>query len=319
MSGLLPKLHNTALCQFPITRQINFLSDVAQAINATEQRARVRPPLTTITLPFNRVPAADFANFQSFFDSQRGPYTNDWGVVVGKWALVGDISGTTFTCSLGNFTEGDVGADVVKPDGTRVAGINAFVDPGTVTLDASVSYSGEIRWGYYIHHLTLEAMTFEATEQDQLPNLYNFTIQARQTQNKGFITGSPGGTFPTFSFGSVAELPYVQIRRYQVMQNNNPMGPNYSWTWFNGSLSGFPNDPQLPGWQIDFGLLTDVDLRVLESFFYSQYGIYGTFTFPNPHGGSPYSHCRFDSNTLTVRHYGFNHNSASVRIRQVAV
>ncbi len=70
-----------ALC--PVTRSVEFLTDIAIALDSTEQRFKKRPPLTRFTLPYTRVSFTETAAFQAFFESQKGAYDSTWSFTLG--------------------------------------------------------------------------------------------------------------------------------------------------------------------------------------------------------------------------------------------
>lgn len=83
MSGTLPLVRGTAQALYPVTRSVEFLTDIATALNATEQRFKRRPPLTRFTLPYSRVNAADTQAFRNFHDSQKGTFDSTWSFTLG--------------------------------------------------------------------------------------------------------------------------------------------------------------------------------------------------------------------------------------------
>jgi hypothetical protein len=88
MSGTLPFARSSgdgsgAQALYPVTRRIEFSTDVAIALNQTEQRFKRRPPLTRFVLPYNRVNRTDMLAFRSFHASQRGTFDATWGFTLG--------------------------------------------------------------------------------------------------------------------------------------------------------------------------------------------------------------------------------------------
>jgi len=83
MAGSLPLVRGgfQALC--PVTRRVEFLTDIAIGLNATEQRFKRRPALTRFVLPYTRVNATETAAFKAFFDSQRGTFDPTWSFTLG--------------------------------------------------------------------------------------------------------------------------------------------------------------------------------------------------------------------------------------------
>jgi hypothetical protein len=252
MSGSLPFVRGTAQALYPVTRRVEFMTDVAMALNSTEQRFKKRPPLTRFVLPYSRITATDTASFRSFFNSQKGTFDSTW----------------TFTL-------------------------------GTTT------YIG----------MTFEDDTFTASQTWDSPIEYAFTLRARQTQNPGQTAGSSGGSYPTLANGTTTQFPYSRIDRFQVLLNDNPIGPRYSWTWFENGLTGFPTTG-LRAWTLGYPLLSDADLITLETFYRSQWGCWGAFTFTDPDDHTVHSKCRFQDDVLQIVHNAPNQNALTLRIME---
>jgi hypothetical protein len=83
MAGTLPTVRGTAQALYPVTRRIEFLTDVAIALNYTEQRSKLRPPLTRFVFPYSRMTATDMASVRSFLESQKGQFDTSWSVTLG--------------------------------------------------------------------------------------------------------------------------------------------------------------------------------------------------------------------------------------------
>jgi hypothetical protein len=250
VAGSLPTVRGGVQCLYPVTRRVEFLTDVAIALDSTEQRFKRRPALTTFELPYRRITLADTNTMRAFFASQKGTFDSTWDFTLGS---------TTYSAMT-------------------------FLDPD-----------------------------FAAREEADAPTYYSFTLRARQTQNTGQTAGSPGAAFPALSSGLRAQLPYTTIRRASVMVNDNPMGPRYAWTWFGGSLSGFPTG-LLHGWELTFPVLTDADLSTIETHFRNQWGRWSGFSFTDPDDSTTYTKCRYDQDVLAVSHDAFNQSSLTLRI-----
>ncbi len=317
MSGLLPLVRNSlASCLYPITRRVEFSTNIAMALNATEQRARRRPPLTRLLLPYTLINVTERNAIMAFIESQKGPFDSSWSVCIGKVTSGGSASGGGFTIDNGTMADSDVGADIVSSTGTLVGRITSMTGPDTATYSGAGSASGTVLWGYFVPYLTMEDMDFQAVESSPNPNLYAFSLKARQTKNPGCTAAASGGAFPTFSAGVSAQLPYTLIRRYSVLISDNAIsGTRYAWTWFGGGLSGFPTG-SLHGWQLSFPMLPDVDLRLLEDHVRAQWGSYASFPFVDPETSTSYPHCRYSDDTFEVKHEQFNQNSVTVRIQE---
>ena len=327
MAGLLPLIRG-ATALYPVTRRLIFSTAINMALNATEQRSRLRPPLTELVLPYSMVNATDLGSMRTFFESQKGTFDTSWGMVLGR-APSGSISSASHTLTatstvwpLGPFLSTDTGKQIVVV-GAGTAGANlvttvsAYTSPTQVSLTdaAGTTVSGaDTRWGLYFPNLTLQAPDFPATEREPTRTTYSFQLRARQTQNPAYTTGSTGGSFPAFSNGTITQFPYVRTQRFQVLLNDNQTsGTRYSWTWFDGGLSGFPSG-SLRGWQLTGSALTDADLAVWETFFADQWGRYGTFTFTDPEDSTSHTKCRFDSDVFEVQHISPDINTATLKI-----
>jgi hypothetical protein len=83
MAGSLPTVRGAVQALCPVTRRIEFLTDVAIALDATEQRFKKRPPLTRFVLPYTRVGATETAAFKAFFESQKGSFDSTWSFTLG--------------------------------------------------------------------------------------------------------------------------------------------------------------------------------------------------------------------------------------------
>ncbi len=83
MAGTLPLVRVSAQALYPVTRRVEFLTDVATAVNYTEQRSKTRPPLTRFVFPYAKVSAADLTSIRNFLESQKGPFDTTWSVTLG--------------------------------------------------------------------------------------------------------------------------------------------------------------------------------------------------------------------------------------------
>jgi len=315
MAGLLPLVRGGAgTCCYGTQRSVRFSTSVAMAVNGSEQRARRRPPLTSLTLPYSHLLAADVTLLRNFWQSQKGGFDSSWGVVIGKVSTTGTVSGTSFTDPSGKFSASDVGADVVTPDeSTYVGKITAYGSPTSVTVSPSGGATGEIRWGYHVSNLTFDDDNFAVSESS--PQVYDLSLKCHQTKNPGCTAGSPGGTFPVLSAGVRAQHPFTQTQRFQNLQSENKIcGVQYSYAFVGGGLSGFATDA-IPGWVISYPVLTDADLRTLENFVRCQYGAWSSFTFIEPKSETSFDHCRF-TDDFSVTHADYNRNSVSITIIQ---
>lgn len=89
MSGTLPYARSSgdgpgAQCLYPVKRVVQFSTDVALAVNQSEQRFKRRPPLTSFVLPYKRVNRTDMLAFRDFHASQRGTFDSTWSFTLGS-------------------------------------------------------------------------------------------------------------------------------------------------------------------------------------------------------------------------------------------
>jgi hypothetical protein len=86
--GAVPLVRGTGQALYPFTRSREYSTDLAQFVNGTEQRFKVRAGLTRLSLPYSYLVAGDASNLEIFVDSAKGEF---------------DTTGTiTLTDSLGN-------------------------------------------------------------------------------------------------------------------------------------------------------------------------------------------------------------------------
>src|SRR4051794_35409119 len=83
MAGSLPTVRGGVQALCPVTRRVEFLTDIAIAVDATEQRFKRRPPLTRFSLPYSRMNATDTAAMKAFFESQQGSFDSTWSFTLG--------------------------------------------------------------------------------------------------------------------------------------------------------------------------------------------------------------------------------------------
>jgi hypothetical protein len=72
--GAVPNVRGTGQALYPVTRTRGFMTDVAQFVNGTEQRFKVRAGLTTLNLPYSQLVAADASSLEEFVDSAKGMF-----------------------------------------------------------------------------------------------------------------------------------------------------------------------------------------------------------------------------------------------------
>lgn len=98
-------------------------------------------------------------------------------------------------------------------------------------------------------------------------------------------------TFPHLKTGSVMQYPASVIQQYGTDQV----------LFLDGTEQ---RNRKLPGparrWVIDLTLLDDAEARMIEEFFVSQSGSYGSFLFTDPWSGTAYADCSFAEDTLEM-------------------
>ncbi len=72
--GSVPNVRGTGQALYPFTRTRGFMTDVAQFVNGTEQRYKVRAGLTTLKLPYATLVADDASSLEEFVDSAKGMF-----------------------------------------------------------------------------------------------------------------------------------------------------------------------------------------------------------------------------------------------------
>jgi hypothetical protein len=72
--GAVPNVRGTGQALYPVTRSREYLTDVAQFVNGTEQRFKVRAGLTRLKLPYSSLVADDASNLEIFLDSAKGMF-----------------------------------------------------------------------------------------------------------------------------------------------------------------------------------------------------------------------------------------------------
>jgi hypothetical protein len=94
-------------CLTPVTRRVEFLTDIAIAANSTEQRAKKRPALTRFVLPYSRINRTDLGTMRTFFESKKGSWDSTWSFTLGATTyahLAFEDSEFRFTESAGSAT-----------------------------------------------------------------------------------------------------------------------------------------------------------------------------------------------------------------------
>jgi len=131
------------------------------------------------------------------------------------------------------------------------------------------------------------------------PGLYSVEFILRQTQNRSYPVPSVGSSFPTLPIGIVTQLPWGSGIKYSTSYNDNPTGQRYPLAWLGGGFSGLPS-VGLRSWQLNFPVISEAELAILENYFVGQSGMWGSFSFTDPNTATVYSHCRFGSDTMSI-------------------
>ncbi len=145
--------------------------------------------------------------------------------------------------------------------------------------------------------------------------LYNQQVNLRQVSNYPWTAPSVGTSFPTLSFGSVAEYPLTDTSSFMSDVNESPLGPRFVWSWYGSSLTNFPTG-YLKAWRLSYPLISDADRATLETYFLGQQGRYGSFSFTSPIDSTTYSHVRFASDSLAIKHLTKNQQSTEITLIQ---
>lgn len=84
MAGTLPLVRVSAQALYPVTRRLEFSTDIALAANYTEKRSRLRPPLSRFVFPYTQIPASEMTGIRNFVESQKGSFDSTWSVTLGS-------------------------------------------------------------------------------------------------------------------------------------------------------------------------------------------------------------------------------------------
>jgi hypothetical protein len=108
--------------------------------------------------------------------------------------------------------------------------------------------------------------------------------------------------FPTIASGAVTQYPaeVVQSQSVQVLE------------FLDGSEQRYLTQSRpMRAWRISLDQLSEDELHQLEDFFANQRGMYSSFTFPDPVGGSDVNNCRFADPELTTSYVDVNNSSVT--------
>jgi hypothetical protein len=148
------------------------------------------------------------------------------------------------------------------------------------------------------------------------PNLYDVSLQFRQTIPGGAVAGQGNFGYPVLTSGATAQRPYQQNQRWRTSKNDNPTGKRYAYEWYGAGLQGFPNRGLL-SWRLQYPSITDADMAILEAFFVNMNGRWNSFNFVDPDGPGPegianYPDVRFDMDALEYRYLAKNQASTTI-------
>ena len=98
-------------------------------------------------------------------------------------------------------------------------------------------------------------------------------------------------TFPLLKTGAVMQYPASVIQQFRTDLV----------VFLDGTEQ---RSRKLPGpakrWVIDLSLLDDAEVRMIEEFYLSQSGSYGSFAFTDPWSGTAYADCSFLEDSLAI-------------------
>jgi hypothetical protein len=153
------------------------------------------------------------------------------------------------------------------------------------------------------------------------PLQYDQSISLRQTMNYPYTVPTVGSSFPNLQFGTgsattaCAEMPFMQVTSFLTSVNDSPSGQRFSYVWYDDARPNMPNNP-LHSWILSYPLLTDVDAAILENYYLGCQGKTTSFTFTDPLSGTPYSHVRFDDDSLEFRMSCPNQQTVTIHLRE---
>lgn len=162
----------------------------------------------------------------------------------------------------------------------------------------------------------LALMSDDIVQTNSRTILFDQEIHLRQTLTPASYTPpSVGTSFPTFSWGGVAEMPYSQVSSFLTNMTDQPSGPRYAIALYNGGWTNFPST-YLRSWRITFPLLEQTDMNTLENFFLGVQGRLTSFSFTDPLDSTTYNNCRFDQDELQIQYLTLNQFSTEITIKQ---
>lgn len=113
-------------------------------------------------------------------------------------------------------------------------------------------------------------------------------------------------SFPTFGHGESVHLPFTPGVDFWNVVNRMPHGWQYS---YNLLASGVKR------WEFEL-CLSDAELATIKTFWDARKGSYEEFQFTDPDSGVTTTKCRFDQDSLEIRHAGPNENYVPIVIQE---
>ena len=114
-------------------------------------------------------------------------------------------------------------------------------------------------------------------------------------------------SFPTLSTGAVAQYPADRTRQFSTQVCR----------FVDGSEQRFPNyGTPLLRWTIQLDLLTETELVNIETFFLSEQGRSGNFSFTDPWDGTVYPNCSFESDMLAAQFQDVGRGGTQLVVRE---
>ena len=113
--------------------------------------------------------------------------------------------------------------------------------------------------------------------------------------------------FPALSTGAVAQYPSGRTQQFSTQV----------FRFLDGSGQRFQGyGSALRQWTIRLDLLDEMELVNLQSFFLSEEGRAGGFSFTDPFDGTVYSNCSFGSDTLALQFAGPQKGVTQITVKQ---
>jgi hypothetical protein len=150
-------------------------------------------------------------------------------------------------------------------------------------------------------NLSLESDVFEAVERK--PTQYEMSIKFRGTAAQSLTAAGSGSTFPTFSYGTTSQLPYSQGHRFSTQAKGGESGDKYTYAFWSTALKQ---------WTLEFPIMADADVTILEQHFLWAQGRFQAFTFVDPDDATSNALVHYASDDLAIIYN--SPNSASVRV-----